>query len=396
MHYPFLPKHLDSSDSTDKCWGGQNLSGIVQSQEPMRGKVAETKSSPPAPSVVVSASIERGTSPVFYTSVDEEYEALTSHAGLINRSYLSKLKVVGRDALDLLQRISTNDLSDLKQGSCKHTVLTTEKGRVIDLITIYSMRDSALILICHAPGSLVRDWIQRFVIMEDVIVTDQTLDYALFSLVGPRVGDVLGRLGLSVAALNKSNKVLEADLNGLPITLGEADPIFKSGLNLLVDVRQGKEIWKKLVEVSSPYSFRPCGMGALEIQRVEKGIPMYGRELTEDVNPLEASLQTYVSFTKGCYIGQEVIARLDTYKKLQKRLMGLMLNGLRDISPSAAVIVRGQTVGAVTSSVRSKQFGSTLALAFVRTPWAAPGTQVKVSSESEQFEAEVVELPFVR
>lgn len=362
----------------------------------MRAKIADSTSSPPVPPIAASESIERETPPLFYTSVDEEYEALTSHAGLIDRSYLSKLKVVGRDSLDLLQRISTNDLRELKQGSCRQTVLATEKGRVIDLITIYVKTDSTLILICDAPGALVRDWIQRFVIMEDVTVTDQTLDYALFSLVGPQVQDALLPLGLRIDAPEGLCKLYETDLDSVSITLGDADPIFQNGINLLVDARQREEVWRKLVKGSSPYSFRRCGMGALEVYRVERGIPVYGQELSEEVNPLEAGLQSYVSFTKGCYIGQEVIARLDTYKKLQKRLMGLMLDGSKEISPGATVIVPGHTVGAVTSSVRSKRSGSTLALAFVRTPWAVPGTLLTVASESGQFEAEVVELPFVK
>ncbi len=124
-------------------------------------------------------------------SLTEQYSVLASRVGLVDRSWLTKLKLVGKDSVDLLQRLSTNDLKAFASGSCLHTVLTTEKARVIDLVTLYHLSDSEIILICHAPRERVFSWIERFIIMEDVSLFDMTEAYSMFSLFGPDVEKAL-------------------------------------------------------------------------------------------------------------------------------------------------------------------------------------------------------------
>jgi len=323
-----------------------------------------------------------------------EYEILASRIGLVDRSSLTKLKLVGKDSVDLLQRLSTNDLRPLVPASCRHAVLTTEKGRVIDLVTLYHLSNSELILVCHAPPEKVINWIQKFIIMEDVSLFDLTATYSVLSLFGPEVRKILSMMEVNHSQADPNALALQAKVAGIQVVVGTAEPISPFNVNLLVPSPDTYSVWQRLLEDGSEIGLRPCGIDALEIHRIEHGFPVYGGELTEEVNPLEAGLERFVSFTKGCYIGQEVIARLATYKKLQKRLVGLLLNDNAAVTKGARVSAQGTEVGGVTSTAQSPHLNRTIALAYVRSAWAVQNTTVDVTTESGTHEAQVVQLPF--
>ncbi len=152
-------------------------------------------------------------------------------------------------------------------------------------------------------------------------------------------------VGINQPQSRAFDSVIEVKVGGTDLVVGVAEPISASNVNILVPVAEAKNLWKRLVDDGARIGLQPCGIDALEIHRIESGFPVYGRELIEDVNPLEAGLERFVSLTKGCYIGQEVIARLDTYKKLQKRLMGLLLGDDSCVVPGARVSVQERDVG---------------------------------------------------
>lgn len=328
------------------------------------------------------------------SSLAEQYWVLASHVGLVDRSWLTKLRLLGKDSVDLLQRLSTNDLKVFLPGSCAQTVLTTEKGRVIDFVTLYRLSQSDVILICHAPRERVFNWIEKFIIMEDVNLSDMTEAYSVFSLFGPGVEKVLATVGLNHSEFGVSNSAVEVKVGELELVVGGAEAMAESSANILVPVDDADSIWRKLFDEGPPAGLRALGNDALEIHRVERGFPVHGRELTEDVNPLEAGLERFVSFTKGCYIGQEVIARLDTYKRLQKRLVGLRFANNCTVRQGARVTVQGNDVGWVTSAAQSLRINRTIALAYVGSAWAVPGKSVEIQTESGMQEAQVVQLPF--
>jgi len=328
-------------------------------------------------------------------SVTDEHEILTSHVGLVDRSSLTKLKLLGKDSIDLLQRLSTNDLKVLVPGFCLHTVLTTERGRVLDLVTLYYLPTSEIVLISHAPREKVFNWIERFIIMEDVSLSDITLTYSLFSLLGPELKKILAVIGINQSAGGAFDKVIETRFGDTQLILGSAEPDSASGANIVGPVADADTLWTRLVEEGRELRLEPCGINALEIRRVEHGFPVYGRELTEEVNPLEAGLGRFVSFSKGCYIGQEVIARLETHQKLKKRLVGLLLNdNAAVVMQGARIAALGNDVGWVTSAAQSPRLNRTIALAYVRSAWAVPNTSVDIATESGMQKAQVVQLPF--
>lgn len=237
------------------------------------------------------------------------------------------LEMRGIDGLDLLQRISTNDLAKLAVGSWAQTVLTNEKGRMIDALWVGRIQNDLLYLLSGADPERSKTWIEKFIIMEDALISVSSETFREIVVVNAEIArdvplmrfhegwDGTGFLHLLVKEINR-------------------DAAIKHLAELNITERSIKE-------------FEDC--------RISKGIPLAGFEITPEYNPLEAGLQQLISWTKGCYIGQEVIARLDTYKKVRRHLVRLTLADR--ISPlPARIISSAGEVGMLTSATSKFPF----------------------------------------
>ena len=238
----------------------------------------------------------------------------------------------GQDALDLIHRISTNDLRRCQPGIPVATVFTTEKGRIIDRVEAVRLREEVWLL-CHKPAAeKVKEWISRYIITEEVELPDVTLSFHV----------------CSIAFHQASSSIPPA--GGGPETgiVGTWNSTFGP-----FSIRRYLVTSGSLPALEA--SVREAGIAVLTVPeyhalRVLAGVPSYPEELNEGHNPLEAGLRADVSFTKGCYIGQEVIARLDSYEKVQRALTVLTVRSGDDEIPEGAGIMIGEDmVGVVTS-----------------------------------------------
>ncbi len=328
-----------------------------------------------------------------YTSLAEEYQACAEAVGLVDRSYTGRLQVSGKDALDLLNRLSTNKLADLPAWQGKYTVLTTPKGRILDLLFVLSLPDGLLLLTSPETRQKVVEWVDFYTFSEDVAVKDVTGATAMLGLAGPRAGDLLDRLTHQKASALPPGGSLRASIGGAVALVARTDFLPLPGYDIVLSAEEGVRAWKELLDQGSQHGVRPVGMETLEALRIERGIPLYGRELSEGFNPLEAGLMGYISFDKGCYVGQEVVARLNTYKKVQKRLLGLSW-GSDSLPPSGArLLMDGRQVGVLTSAAVSPRLRG-IALGYLRKEVAQPGGLVTIETTQGEIAARLEELPF--
>ena len=333
--------------------------------------------------------------PQVYTFVQEEYQAATEGVALVDRSSVGRLKATGKDALDLIDRLSTNKLAELAPGEAMPTVLTSNKGRIIDYFLVASLKDYLLLLTAPQNRQKVADWIDLYTFLEEVAVEDITPGTAMLSIVGPKAG----RLLQSIGGLEETllHHCAAAQWQGMEMTSIRTDFADVPAYDLVVEASQAEALWQHILDRGASLGIRPVGTAALEAIRIENGIPVYGRELSEKHNPLEANLLHAVSFNKGCYIGQEVVTRLCTYKKVQRRLMGVALEGDGDFADDAKLLVDQREAGFMTSKVNSFRLGRHVALAYVKTAYAKPGTEVTVvgpSAAEGEASGALVELPF--
>ena len=309
-----------------------------------------------------------------YSTVREEYDALTEGVALVERSHLGRLKVGGADAIDLLNRLSTNKLDDMLVGEVEGTVLTTNKGRIIDLLFVVRRDDHLLVITGPETRQRVAEWIDFYTFIEDVEVQDVTDETAMLTVAGQKVSEVLPQL--SDMPLSDSACLTICGMDALVLHTEMAGIV---GYDLIVPAEDAAALRDALTDVGAV----PVGSHATEILRVGYGFAEYGGELHEDYNPLEAGLKDYISFNKGCYIGQEVVARLNTYDKVQKYLMCLSLQSGASPELPSPLMHEGRQVGTLTSTVDPLDGDKVYGLGYVRKAHIQEGTRLLTESGIE-------------
>ena len=251
-----------------------------------------------------------------------EIESCKSTAGICHIPSPGLIKCTGTDVLDLLQRMSTNNVSDLQDFQQTPTILTTENGRIIDILYLFSLNSSVYIICSPNNEDKVIYWLEKYTFMEDARFQSISPQNTFIQIAGPKARDLI-KTAFESDSLVTYNDVLTCKsktIHAWAINLKiNSNPTYL----IITSNTEGAKTWKLFTE----FGAIPVGFQAFEISRVLAGIPALGKEITEKTNPLEIGAIGAIDFAKGCYIGQEVIARLDTYKKVQKRLVVLDISG---------------------------------------------------------------------
>ncbi len=323
-------------------------------------------------------------------SMEDEYSAAQNSMACIDSSFRGRLTVAGKDGLDLLHRLSTNDLTGLRPGGSIGTILTTEKGRIVDFVSVFHGGDRLMLIVSPMMEEQVASWIARFTILEDVAVKSITFDTIMTSFIGPEADSFVSSL-LQIHSLQESGVSLSwGNIQVIPVRLSHATEV-----HIVAHAANAERFWSWLEESCGVGQRVPfIGSSAYEAYRIAEGIPMTGNELVQDHNPYDVNLRDFISYTKGCYIGQEVIARLDTYQKVRRCLVGLRFRADEgSVDQGARVVAGGEEVGWVTSLTREPLFGSRLGLAVVRSDVVVNGNEVACVSGGREVPAGVYELP---
>ncbi len=324
--------------------------------------------------------------PQTFGGVDAEYRAAREGAALVDRSPLGRVRLTGDEALDLLHRISTNDLESLQPGHGAATVLTSGKGRVIDWISVLRTGDGVLLQTAPETPKAVAEWIDKYAIIEEITLEDLTQDTVQIAVLGPQAAAVVGGVaGEGIAELPLYGN-LRAPWSDGELLVVRSDPVGLPGYDLVAPAAEGVALWDRLAAAGAV----PLGQTAWEALRIEAGVPRWGAEIDERYNPLEANLGRDIDWVKGCYIGQEVVARLNTYHKVQKYLVTVAFEpGSAPVS-GAPLLVDGATAGALTSAAYSPAAARTIGLGYLRTQHVRPNAQVTAVTEGGQAVVGVV------
>ncbi len=320
-----------------------------------------------------------------YGNDEAAREAFAAGAALVNRSHAGLIRLTGGTRQKYLHNQTTNHFNRLKAGESTDAVFVTSTARTIDLVTAIADDESICMITSPERHTVLLNWMPRFVFfLDDVQFKDEKGNYAVFSLLGPQSGALLATVGAEAIVGQPAGRHLllsVAGVDGVRVVVGGG--LVGEGYTLLVPANQAADVWQALRGAGA----EPMGDEVWESLRIEQGRPAADRELTEEHNPLESGLWEVVSFNKGCYIGQEIIARLDTYQKLKKQLWGLRLSA--PVELNSPVLVKNKEVGRITSvtDTPSGPFG----LAYIRTKAGGAGLSVQVGDAS----AEVVDLPYL-
>lgn len=298
-----------------------------------------------------------------------------------------RLELTDRDRLDLLHRMSTNDVKNLPPGQGQTTVLTTALARIIDHVIIYHW-GRAILMITNRPGT-VRSWLQKHVFWQDRIkIRDVSAELAQLEVYGPTAGQIAAQFVPGAPAL-PLHHFLETTVEEMPLLVARTFALKDEGFRFMMPV--------ELLEAVRGRILRSASQGdnaQYERLRVEAGLPGAEHELTEEYIPLEAGLWDAVSFSKGCYIGQEIIARMESRNRLAKTLIQVRICG--KATSGAALLANGEKIGTLTSVVPGED-GIAVGLGFVKPEHAEPGTALSVAAEGgATVSAEVTTAPLIQ
>lgn len=319
-----------------------------------------------------------------------EVRAGHESAVLLERSDWGRVRVAGADRATFLHNMTTQDIKGLTPGQGASAVVINQRAQILDHVDVYATPDSFFVITGPGKAESTLAWWDRYLITEDVQLSDLTADTCLFYITGAKAAELLGAVLPEAQNLGEFRYV-EGNFVGVPVRLVSTYGLFGPGFHLVGEASGRDALLAHLTSAG----LTPISEAAFEVLRVEAGLPMVGRELTEQQNPWEARLDQSLSLSKGCYLGQEIVARLNTYDKVQRYLVGLALPG-KDVPDAAPKLVADdKEIGFVTSAVVPPEGDHAVALGYVKGAYAQPGTTLTMKwGEAGELTVTTRDLPF--
>ncbi len=320
----------------------------------------------------MGAQLEHGRIPLFYSSQAEEYWAVRNHAGLADLSHLGLLRITGKDRLAFLNGLLTNDVLKLNEGTGIRSALLNTKARVLADLYLHAREDDLLIDTGDVPGARIKDTFDRFIITEDVQVKDITSEFVHLTTQGPQAAEHAKELfGITFTDM----KPLQHKMIG-PTMMVVRDRTGQSGCDMIIPNDEAEAVWQGFLL----RGVTPVGQDALEIFRLEAGYPRYGVDVDENTIILEAGYRDAISFTKGCYLGQEVVARATHIGRVNKNLVQFQTESDQVPTPRSKLQASGKEAGYVTSAAFSPGLKAVVGLGYAQREFAKEGTKLVVES----------------
>ena len=334
--------------------------------------------------------------PAYYDQVAVEHAAVRHAAGLSDLSHRGKIRVTGDDRIKWLQSIISNDILPLQSGQGRYSSFLTHKGKMLGYFRVYIQPDAVWIEDVGEVGDATFQALRKFLLYGTKAKMENCLEnWALLLVSGPKSGEIVS------AAFGTDLRSLEL-LHVAGATIGEQQALVirteetgEQDFEILVPVQGVAPAWEHMMAAGAPFGIKPVGARAREALRIEAGLPKAGPDLNEEIVPPEANLEKKAfSLSKGCYPGQEVVARMDTYGNVRRHLVGLILQD-QTVPPQGSKLFSGdREVGWISSAAFSPERNAVLAFGFPLRDFSSPGTALAVEMAGTRHPATVHALPF--
>ncbi len=330
--------------------------------------------------------------PVQYTSILEEHRAVRQAVGLFDLCHMGEIRVSGPQALDFVQRITTNDASNLDIDQAQYSLLCNENGGVIDDLLVYRLSDGYLFIVNAANTRKDFEWMVGHKI-PGCFVEDITFETGMLGLQGPQAEAMLQPLTDTDLRSLPYYHCRQGNVAGIDVLISRTGYTGEDGFELFCDWDQTERLWEALESIKNPP--RPCGLGARDTLRLEAGMCLYGHELDETTNPFEARLGWVVKLDKPEFVGKEALLTVKTNGP-RRQLIGLELIDRGIARAGFAILKDNLAVGHVTSGTFSPTLEKSIALGYVPTQMAQNGAQFLIDVRGRQLRADVVPIPFYK
>jgi len=330
--------------------------------------------------------------PVQYAGLRVEHEAVRKAAGLFDVSHMGELWFSGPGAREYLQYLLAGDVEKAAPGRALYTCLLNAEGGIVEDLLVYGFEDRFMLVVNAANREEVVSLILE-TLPEDVRFEDASDQTALLALQGPKSDDVMKAAGVDLTDL-KYYHHRKAELNGTEVIVGATGYTGERGFELYVPAAEAEEIWGTLMKSGASCGLEPCGLGARDTLRLEKGFCLHGNDIGPDCNPVEAGLSWTVGW-KTEFRGKEAAAAVRSNGP-ERKLVGFTLTD-RGIPRKDYAIqdAAGNNIGTVTSGTQSPSLGQAIGLGYVASDWTAKGAEIFISIRGKSIGAVVTGVPFL-
>lgn len=343
--------------------------------------------------------------PLLYSSILEEHRQVRTSGGFFDVSHMGRLRFSGRHARRFLDRVCTRRILGMEKGQCRYSLVCNDQGGCRDDVLVYAIDDDEFLMVCNASNRA--KLLEHFAAEKGDLVfslKDETESTAMVALQGPKVMEIIGKFSREIPTL-KRYRFVQKNLLVIKLLVSRTGYTGEDGVEVILPAgMMARQALKLMLDADGTGSgiLQPAGLGARDTLRLEAGMPLYGHEIDESVDPLTAGLDFAVSLDKGVgedragrFIGQEALERIKS-EGLSRKLVGIRLTGRRSPRQGMKVFAGEREAGIVTSGCLSPTLEVPIAMAIVAIGSSTPGTSLEVDFGRERVAGEVVPLPFYK
>ncbi len=334
--------------------------------------------------------------PVQYSSILEEHRAVRTRAGLFDVSHMGEFSVEGPEALAYLQNLVPNDISKLAVHQALYTQLCQPDAGTIDDLLIYRLGENQYMMVVNA-GNIDKDfaWAEQQTSNFDVRLTNRSDETGLLALQGPEAQNILQSLTEVDLSNIRYYHFETGKVDGIECIISRTGYTGEDGFELYCSSADVVKLWRDLLAAGKERGLLPAGLGARDTLRLEAGYCLYGHELDETTNPLEASLGWTIKLNKGEFIGHDALAKIKE-QGLKRKLIGIEMVERGVSRGGYAIYADGRQIGALTSGAPSPTLNKNIGMGYIEAAYAVPGTPVSIDIRGKQTAAQIVALPFYK
>jgi aminomethyltransferase len=330
--------------------------------------------------------------PVQYSGIAAEHKAVRSSAGLFDISHMARVSFGGPDSLALLEKVFTNSVATMRDGQVRYGLVCREDGGILDDVLVYRWPYGFAAVVNAGNREKIAAWLEKHRAGLDVQIQDQTFDTTMVAVQGPKAVELVAGLFADDVTKLRYYYAQPTRYRDKGCVVSRTGYTGEDGFEVMVPNALGVAIWEEFVARGAV----PCGLGARDTLRLEAAMPLYGHELTEEIDPVQAGLGWAVKFDKGDFVGRAALQAASSDRAKPVRV-GLEIEGKRAAREGSALTgAAGAPAGAVTSGSFCPWLDKSLAMGYVRPELSAVGTPLDADVRGSTLRATVVPLPFYK
>ncbi|RWR15105.1 glycine cleavage system aminomethyltransferase GcvT [Siminovitchia fortis] len=336
--------------------------------------------------------------PVQFSGIKEEHEAVRKNAGIFDVSHMGEIIVKGKNSLDFLQKMMTNDFSRLKDGGALYTAMCYENGGVVDDLLVYKLSEEEYFLVVNAANTEKDyEWLKQHA-PEGVSVENVSDQYALIAIQGPKAQSILQKLSknTNLDDIGFFKFRHDVELDGAHALVSRTGYTGEDGFEIYCQADDAEKLWRTLLEIGKDEGLVPCGLGARDTLRFEAALPLYGQELSPEITPLEAGIGFAVKLNKEAdFIGKEALKR-QKEQGVERRIAGVEMID-RGIPRNGYRVFSGdKEIGYVTSGTQSPTLKKNIGLVLIGADYNEEGNEVEIEVRKKRLKAKIIQTPFYK